>query len=80
MIGVDSGAPLDGLWCQSSTLCVAEDVASDVVTTSDPTGGASAWTTFVVGTSNHLTGGATCASASLCVAVGDQDVVTSTDP
>jgi hypothetical protein len=78
--GVDSGAPLDGIWCASATLCVAQDVATDVVTTTDPTGGASAWTTFAVGTSNHLTGGVTCAGASLCVAVGMQGIVTSTNP
>ena len=78
--GVDSGAPLDALVCESTTLCVAEDVATDTVTTTDPTGGASAWTTFVVATSNHLTGGVSCASNNLCVAVGEQDIVTSSNP
>jgi hypothetical protein len=51
-----------------------------MVTTTDPTGAASAWTTFVVDTSNHLYGGASCGSVSLCVAVGEDYVVTSTAP
>ena len=40
------GSPtqLDGVSCPSSGLCVAVDGAGDVVTSTNPTGGASAWT------------------------------------
>jgi hypothetical protein len=78
--GVDGNAPIAALVCPDASLCVAEDVATDMVTTIDPTGPASAWVTFTVDTSNHESGGVSCPSPSLCVAVGGQDVVTSVDP
>jgi hypothetical protein len=77
---VDSNAPLAALLCPSAGLCVGEDVATDMVTTTDPTGPASGWATFTVDTSNHESGGISCPTPSLCVAVGGQDVVTSTNP
>jgi hypothetical protein len=77
---VKSTAPLAALTCTSANFCVAEDVATDMVITTDPTGGASAWTATNEGRPNHLFGGAACASMSLCVAVGADDIVTSTNP
>ena len=70
------------LACLSATYCLAEDVATDVVTATNPTGGASAWTTATAGGEggNHLHGGAYCQSANLCVAVGARQVVTSSNP
>lgn len=79
---VDEGsvAGLSGVSCPSTSLCVAVDGGGVVVTSTNPTGGATAWSVA------SLEGGigldsVSCASVSLCVA-GDSngDVVTSTDP
>jgi hypothetical protein len=80
--GVDRSLPLVALACLSESYCLAEDVATNVVRATNPTGGASAWTTTFTGGEggNHLHGGASCQSAILCVAVGARNVVTSTDP
>jgi hypothetical protein len=79
--GILGGVPLEAVFCASATLCVAEDPATDVATSSNPTGGSAAWTTDIaVGTPNHLSGGAACPSASLCVVVGEDDIVTSSSP
>jgi hypothetical protein len=55
------------------------DSSGNVVTSSNPTGGAAAWTlTNLVG--GHLRG-VSCPSSSLCVAVGDSgNVATSDNP
>jgi hypothetical protein len=66
--------------CPSASLCVVVDGRGNAVTSTDPTGGASAWTVRNVDGSNML-GGVSCPSASLCVAVdGAGDVLTSTSP
>jgi hypothetical protein len=79
---VDRSLPLVALTCLSESYCLAEDVATNVVRATNPTGGAASWTTtFTSGVgSNHLHGGASCQSASLCVAVGARNVVTSANP
>jgi hypothetical protein len=85
-VRVDHQAPfgspnqLLGVSCPSSGLCVAVDGAGDVVTSTNPTGGAAAWTVTDVDGSNYLNG-VSCPSSGLCVAVDNNgDVVTSTDP
>jgi hypothetical protein len=80
--GIDQSLPLVALACVSASYCIAEDVATDVVVTSKPTGPASAWTTALTGGEggNHLHGGAYCQSLNLCIAVGAQNVVTSVNP
>jgi hypothetical protein len=73
--------PLDAATCQSAHLCVAEDVATDVLSTKDATGGSGTWKASDIGsTSNHLSGGVACPSAHLCVVMGIDNVLTSTDP
>jgi hypothetical protein len=73
--------PLDDATCQSAKLCVAEDVATDVLSTSDPAGPFKAWKLSLIGrTSNHLGGGVSCPARKLCVVVGESEVITSTDP
>jgi hypothetical protein len=73
------------------SLCVAGDWDGDVVTSTDPTGGGSAWSVAYVDTDleSGLTGldtqtaiaGVSCASVSLCVANdGVGNVLTSQDP
>jgi hypothetical protein len=55
--------------CPTVTLCVAVDNVGQVVTSTDPMGGASAWTTAVLPDAPSLTG-VSCPSATLCVIVG----------
>ena len=79
-VGVVPSQPL--VFLSSTTLCVAVDDNGNVVTSTDPTGGASAWTVTQLGSS--LNGNFTaisCPSTTLCVAVDNAgDVITSTDP
>jgi hypothetical protein len=77
--GADGGpAGLLGISCPNTHLCVAVDgsQAGNVVTSTDPTGGARAWSLTAVG--GPLTS-VSCRSASLCVAAGAQHIY-STDP
>ena len=64
----------------STSLCVAVDDGGNVVTSTDPTGGAAKWTvTNVDGAVRAL--GVSCPSTTLCVAADDGGgVETSTDP
>jgi hypothetical protein len=80
---VETGAgssSLDAISCPSASLCVAVDSAGNVLTSTDPTAGASAWTrTNVDGTSGL--GPITCPSVSLCVAINSSgDAISSSDP
>jgi hypothetical protein len=77
---MDGAYDLDGVSCPSVSLCVAVDDLGDVVTSTDPTGGASAWSVTDADGAYDLDG-VSCPSSSLCVAVDDLgDVVTSTNP
>jgi hypothetical protein len=73
------GDGLVGATCPTTRLCVGVDSLGNVITSTDPTGGAGAWTT-----GNVVGGGGlddvSCASSSLCVAVGGEAVSTSTNP
>jgi adhesin/invasin len=64
--GIDAAA-LDAVSCASASFCAAVDSSGNVLTSTDPTGGAAAWTSASID-SNGLTG-VSCPSASLCVAV-----------
>jgi hypothetical protein len=77
-ISTISGNPLLGVSCPLASLCVAVDRAGNALTSTDPTGGASAWSGTYV---NDFLQGVSCPSASLCVVVGAGGVVaSSTDP
>ena len=70
---------LTSISCASRSLCVAGDQNTGaIVTSSDPTGGASAWT-FTPGVANAPLS-LSCPTVSLCVGGGVAGVVTSTDP
>jgi hypothetical protein len=83
---------LSGVSCASPALCVAVEVAGsdpargagNVFASTNPTGGAGAWTLIPnVGSNAGFDGpsGVSCPSASLCVAVDNVgNVLTSTDP
>ncbi len=71
---------LDGISCPAASLCVAVDDRGDVLTSTNPTGGASAWVETTPIDPDGLDN-LTCPSVSLCVAddyIGD--VVASTNP
>ena len=73
-------AALYGVSCASGLLCATVDDGGNVLTATDPTGGARAWTTHNLNLGYFLTQIA-CPSISLCVAIGANGaVVTSTDP
>ena len=81
---------LTGISCPSASLCVAVDLKGDVVASTDPTGGASAWHVAHVDTEGvacsevygcYGISAVSCASPSLCVAVDEAgNAVTSTNP
>ncbi len=80
MTHVDGSNGLLGVSCPSSGLCVGVDNFGNVVTSSNPTGGAGAWAVTNVVGANFMTG-VSCPSSSLCVAVdGGGNVVTSSNP
>jgi hypothetical protein len=56
--------------CPSTTLCVATDWDGNVITSTDPTGGAKAWSIANVDSAPHLHAlvGVSCPSPSLCIA------------
>jgi hypothetical protein len=68
--------PISAISCPSASLCVAGD-ETGILSSTNPTGGASAWNSGAVASISGLS----CPSVSLCVAVdGGNDVLTSTDP
>ncbi len=71
---------LSGLSCPSTTLCVAGDREGNFLTSTDPTGGTSAWTlTDVENIQPPIS--VSCPASGLCVGVNySRDILTSTDP
>jgi hypothetical protein len=70
---------VNGIACASPSLCAVVDANGQVVTSTDPTGGASAWNAAKIDTAALW--GISCPTASLCVA-GDAsgNVLVSSDP
>src|SRR5438876_6799504 len=67
----------EGASCPSVSLCVL--VGDGIATSTNPTGGASDWSTFDPSPGDDLYA-VSCPSTSLCVAVDRGHVVTSTNP
>jgi hypothetical protein len=66
--------------CPSTSLCVAVDDDGDVMTSTNPAGGASAWTVADIDGTDQINS-LSCPSTSLCVAVDTVgNILTSTDP
>jgi hypothetical protein len=59
---------LSGVSCPTTALCVGVDFAGNVVTSTDPKGGASKWKTADVD-GHNLLGDISCPTTTLCVAV-----------
>ncbi len=67
--------------CPSKALCVAAGQKGHILTSTDPTGEASAWQITDVGLEANQTLGLSCPSTELCVGVTAKGkVITSTDP
>lgn len=77
------GRQIRGVACTSPSLCIAVSFEGLIYTSTDPTGGASAWSVTDLdgnGSSTHLYG-ISCPSPSFCAAAaGKGRIVTSTDP
>jgi hypothetical protein len=79
--GGGGGGGLAGVSCPSVSLCVATDSRGDVLSSTDPTGGASAWSMAALESPYGLLGGVSCPSTRLCVLVAAEgEIATSTDP
>jgi len=63
------GSQIDKIVCTSLTFCIADDDQGNVLTTNDPTGGASAWA-FENIASDQLNASIACPSSTECV-IGD---------
>ncbi len=66
--------------CPSAGLCVAGDRAGDILSSTEPAGGSTAWK--VIRDSSRYEGltAISCPSTGFCVAVGGRSIVSSTDP
>jgi hypothetical protein len=70
---------MDAISCPMASLCVGVDYAGNVVVSTNPTGGATAWTVLHLHM-GHLAA-VSCPDANLCVATDEAgDVIVSTDP
>jgi hypothetical protein len=68
------------LSCPTKALCVAVDGAGNALVSTNPTGGAAAWSTTNIDATNPIAG-VSCPSRSLCVAVDDAgNALVSTNP
>jgi len=92
---IDSSPPqpeLDAVSCPSALLCVSVDQFGGIVSSTDPTGGASAWSFAQLGSQTYRPNtpcnlvalcllGVSCPSTTLCVAVGNNgEMVVSSEP
>lgn len=74
------GIALNRVSCATSSLCVAADSAGNVATSTDPSGGTSAWTLTPVDLPHDIRD-VSCVAPSLCVAVDESgDILSSTNP
>ena len=72
-------AALTDVSCPSVFLCVATDNAGNVLSTTDPAGGAATWTATAVDEGTALET-VSCPSTSFCVAAGGATILVSTAP
>ncbi len=68
---------LSSISCPSAALCVAGDAAGNILTSTNPGGGAGAWTVTGLGRGAI---GVSCPTISFCLGVVSGGVVTTTDP
>jgi hypothetical protein len=74
------GPNIGGMSCPAVDMCIGGNNLGDVVTSSDPTGGESAWRVTHIAGAGSIDS-VSCPSTKLCVAVDDEgNLLTSTDP
>jgi hypothetical protein len=75
-------AGLTGMACPSSTLCVAVDNFGNVLTSTDPTGGAGAWQSLRLPGAGRFNGftGIACPTTGFCIASAAGYFATTTNP
>jgi hypothetical protein len=82
--GYTASVPLTAISCPSRHLCVTgDDFPREIITTTDPTGGAAAWSDGIgIGHRYSADGlvSVSCTSAHFCATVSDIGVFASTDP
>jgi photosystem II stability/assembly factor-like uncharacterized protein len=67
--------------CPSSSLCVASDATGRILTSTDPGGGAAAWSSSLADPDGNGIADLACPTTSLCIAIDFRnDVLQSTDP
>ena len=72
---------MNSVSCPTASFCVGVDAQGRAVSSTNPSGGAGAWTSQVIGTLNDALDDVSCPEASLCVAVrSDGAILTSTQP
>jgi hypothetical protein len=77
----DPAGQLDRISCASSSLCVAVDDAGNVVWSTNPDDGEGVWkVTPVAGEERATSGGISCSTEPVCVAVGAGQMLVSGDP
>jgi hypothetical protein len=75
-----SGNLLTGVSCVGASFCVAVDVVGNVITSTNPTGGAAAWTVTNVDGGRNIRA-VSCPATNFCVAVDlSGNAITSTNP
>ena len=77
---LDSQAPLTAVSCASETLCAAVDTGGNVLTSTDPTGGPSAWQPPPRPPYYVREVGVSCPSNSLCVTVNSDGYILNWNP
>ena len=91
VVAAGTGLPVKGVSCPALTACAAIDNNADAIVSTDPTGGASAWSFTnvipspladkAVGAVFNGMFAISCPTTSLCAAAGQSEqIITSTDP
>lgn len=76
-----AGNQITGVSCPAPSLCVASGPQGNIIASTDPTGGAAAWSITELGLQATHMNAISCPTAGLCVAVANVGkIVTSTDP
>ena len=79
IVNVDGANAIESISCPTSALCVAVDDNGNVLTSTNPTGGRSAWSTPVSIDTTQINA-VSCPSISLCVAVDSNGNVLTSNP
>jgi hypothetical protein len=77
---IDHQEHLSSISCPSTSLCVAVGEAGNLLTSTNPTGGAGTWSAPVDVDGGQVINEVSCPTTTLCVAVAGKDALISTNP